>query len=79
MPLAILRKQVKDLPFEFTLDDSMAMTPAMKMSLFPKIVVDARVSKNGQAQASAGDLTGRSPPIDHNASGVVVEIADVVK
>jgi len=79
MPLAILRKQVKDLPFAFTLDDSMAMSPAMKMSTFPKIVIDARVSKNGQAQAGPGDITGRSAPIDHNASGVVVEIADVVK
>jgi cytochrome c-type biogenesis protein CcmH len=79
MPLAILRRQVKDLPFEFALDDAMAMSPAMKLSLFPQIVIDARISKSGQAQAGPGDLTGRSAPIANNASGVVVEISEVVR
>jgi cytochrome c-type biogenesis protein CcmH len=79
MPLAIVRKQVKDLPFEFTLDDRLAMTPAARLSLHPKVVVDARVSKSGQAQASAGDLAGRSAPVANNASGLVVEINEVVK
>lgn len=79
MPLAILRHQVKDLPLEFKLDDSMAMSPAAKMSLFPKIVISARISKSGQAAATAGDLTGQSAPIATTASGVTVEINELVK
>ncbi len=79
MPLAIVRKQVRDLPFEFTLSDAMAMSPAAKLSLFPKIVIDARVSKSGQAQSAPGDLSGRSGVVPNDATGVVVEIGEVVK
>lgn len=79
MPLAILRHQVKDLPLNFKLDDNMAMSPAAKMSLFPKLIISARISKSGQAAPVAGDLTGDSGPIANNASGVVVDIKDVVR
>jgi len=79
MPLAIVRKQVRDLPFAFTLDDAMAMAPAARLSLHPKVVIDARVSKSGQAQPAAGDLTGRSATVANNARDVVVEIDDVVR
>lgn len=77
MPLAMLRKQVKDLPIAFSLDDTMAMQPQMRLSAFPKVVVVARVSRSGQATPQAGDLTGQSAPVAIGAQGLKVEIADV--
>ncbi len=74
MPLAILRKQVKDLPVTFSLDDSMAMTPEMKLSNFPSIVVGARISKSGNAVPQSGDFEGLSAPTAAGASGISVVI-----
>ena len=74
MPLAIVRKQVKDLPFDFKLDDSQAMSPAAKLSGATRVIVGARISKSGQAMPQPGDLEGLSAPVDVGAAGVVVEI-----
>ena len=79
MPLAIVRKQVRDLPFEFKLDDSMAMSPAAKLSGAPQVIVGARVSKTGQAMASPGDLTGQTAPMAPSGSGLKIVISEVVK
>ncbi len=60
MPLAILRTQVKDLPLEFTLDDSNAISPSMTLSRFSRVEVVARVSRSGDAMPRSGDLQGSS-------------------
>jgi cytochrome c-type biogenesis protein CcmH len=74
MPLAIVRKQVKDLPVEFALDDSMAMAPNMTLSSFAEVVVGARVSRSGNAAPQSGDLEGLSKPVKVGATGVAVLI-----
>ncbi len=80
MPLAILRKTVKDLPFAFTLDDSMAMNSAMKLSNFQQVVIGARISKSGNATPQPGDLEGSFGPINVNEPGnVELTIDNVVR
>jgi cytochrome c-type biogenesis protein CcmH len=79
MPLAILRKQVKDLPFQFRLDDSLAMSPAARVSLAGQVIVGARVSKSGQAMPQPGDLEGLTGATAVGSSGVAVVISNVVK
>jgi cytochrome c-type biogenesis protein CcmH len=79
MPLAIVKVQVKDLPYNFSLDDSMAMMPEMKLSAFDEVIVDARVSKSGSAKPTAGDLEGASAAIRPGANGVTVIINRVVR
>ena len=79
VPLAILRKQVKDLPLTFTLDDSMAMNPAMRLSTATQVIVGARISKSGNAIAQPGDLQGFTKAVAVGASGLKIEIAEEVK
>jgi cytochrome c-type biogenesis protein CcmH len=80
MPLAILRKQVKDLPLSFSLNDSMAMSPASALSAASgKIIVGARVSKSGNAMPQPGDLSGQSAPVSVGAAGLQIEIKEAVK
>ncbi|OYT90815.1 MAG: c-type cytochrome biogenesis protein CcmI [Burkholderiales bacterium PBB3] len=79
MPLAILRKQVRDLPFAFTLDDSAAMSPANALSSSTKVIVGARISKSGNAMPQPGDLAGQTGVVAVGASGLRVEISDAIK
>ncbi len=74
MPLAIVRTQVKELPFDFKLDDSQAMSPAARLSGVKRVIIGARISKSGQAMPQPGDLEGLSVPVDVGAAGVMVEI-----
>jgi len=55
-PLAVMRLTAGSWPVSFRLDDSMAMMPSRRLSQFDKVVVEARVSRTGQATPSPGDL-----------------------
>ncbi|CAN5442400.1 c-type cytochrome biogenesis protein CcmI [soil metagenome] len=73
-PLAVLRKQVKDLPVSFKLDDSMSMMPEARLSGIPLVIVGARISKSGNATPSAGDLEGASEPVKPGARNLKIRI-----
>ena len=79
MPLAVMRKRVRDLPTAFTLDDSMAMTPAAKLSNHAQVVVGARVSRSGNPAVQPGDLEGLSTQVRPGATGIAVVISSEVR
>jgi len=79
MPLAILRVSASELPKTFTLDDSMAMSPAMKLSDFPQVVVSARVSKSGTATPQSGDLAATIGPVPPGTTNLKLTIDTVVQ
>ena len=68
MPLAIARLTAAQLPASVTLTDAMSMMPSMRISVFPQIIVGARISKSGQAIAQSGDLQALSAPLPNTRS-----------
>jgi cytochrome c-type biogenesis protein CcmH len=78
MPLAVIRAQANELPRSFTLDDSMAMSPATRLSSAADVIVEARVSKSGSATPAPGDLRGVSKEIKPGGDEVSVVIDGVL-
>ena len=74
MPLAVQRARVADLPLRFTLDDSMAMSPQATLSSAREVRIEARVSRQGSATPSAGDLIGASAPMAPGKADVTLTI-----
>lgn len=75
-PLAIQRRQVKELPLTLTLDDSMAMNPALKLSSVEQVVVGARISRSGNAMPQPGDMQALSQPLKVGSGQVQLQIKD---
>jgi len=79
MPLAVLRLAAKDLPRDFALDDSMAMAAGAKLSSADAVVVEARISKTGNASPQPGDFFGQSAEIKPGTASVHITIDQTVK
>jgi cytochrome c-type biogenesis protein CcmH len=77
MPLAILKRKASELPITFTLDDSTAMSDALKLSRFELVVVGARVSKSGNALPQSGDLIGQTGPVTTAAGQLAITIESI--
>ncbi len=78
MPLAILRIPARELPKDFSLDDTMGMAPGVKLSAAPSVIVEARISKSGNAIPQPGDLFGRSAPLKPGTAGLRITIDQIV-
>jgi cytochrome c-type biogenesis protein CcmH len=80
MPLAVLRipaPKVNAFPFAFELTEAMAMAPGMSLSSFPEVVIEARISRSGNAPIQSGDLFGINDSVKPGASGITVTIGKV--
>jgi cytochrome c-type biogenesis protein CcmH len=79
MPVAVLRRTAKELPFAFTLDDTQAMAGNNKLSSLTEVLIGARISRTGNAAPQPGDLQGTSRPVKVGATNVAITIDEVVR
>lgn len=78
MPLAVLRVAATASPLAFALDDSQAMAPELRISMHEQVVVEARISRTGQAMPQSGDLQGSSGPVASTSAQLQIRIDSVV-
>jgi len=78
MPVAVLRKDVRELHDEFVLDDGASMSPALKISGFKSVIVTVRISRSGDAMPASGDLIGSSGPVLVGSRNLRIEIGETV-
>jgi len=79
-PVAAYRARVGSWPVQFVLDDSHAMMPARKLSLYPQVKLEARLSRSGQATAGRGDLQANAVTVaTRNGPRVTLKISHVVQ
>ena len=60
MPVAVLQRPVSDLPLDFLLNDSQAMSADMKLSNYEQVTVTARISRSGVATEALQGLEAKS-------------------
>lgn len=78
-PVAAYRARVGNWPVQFVLDDSHAMMPARKLSLYPQVKLEARLSRSGQATAGSGDLQANAVTVaTRNGPRITLKISHVI-
>jgi len=78
IPLAVVKAPAAAIPMVFTLDDSQAMAPTMKLSGARAVRIEARISRSGNATPQSGDLVGTSGVVKPGTRGVRVVVDRVV-
>jgi len=83
MPLAVMRTSPDALlaghKIPFTLDDSLAMSPAFKISGTQQVNLEARLSMSGNAIKQPGDLSVMIPGVKVGSQGLQLVIKSAIK
>lgn len=74
VPLALLKRPASELPFDFTLDDSLAVNPAFRLSQAGLVVVGARIVAAADSAASPADPSAPTLAVPAGSQGVRLEI-----
>lgn len=81
LPLAVLRLPITELaagrPVAFQLDDSLAMSPQLKLSQFRQVSVEARLSMSGNAIRQSEDWSALRSPVALGSAGLSLRIEPV--
>jgi len=74
MPLAVVKRPAGNFPAEAELNDAQAMMPDLRLSKFPSVVVNARISRSGNPSGESGDLEAIAVPLTQNGKMHSVEV-----
>ncbi len=73
-PVAVLRLPATSLPAHFTLGPENLLDPAVSLSSFPELHLQARVSLDGQVMPRAGDIYSQSFSVTPGSSNLLLEL-----
>lgn len=73
-PIAVVKLRVGDLPAKFVLDDSSAMVADKAISGHPKVIVEARLSRTGNAIGRDGDMQSAAQTVKLGDSKLQLQI-----
>lgn len=78
IPVAVVREPAARLPARFTIGDAQAMDPSRPLSSAGTLVLEARLSRSGNATREPGDLYGQLAEVRPGQRDVTIVIDRVV-